>query len=66
MQVRLRRDHLMAHSVWPRPLILSRATFESVRTLNMVFAAIRRQSVHSSLAGYDDTNDAERMALDPT
>jgi len=28
-------------------------------------AALPRQSIYSRLAGYDDTNDAERLALDP-
>ena len=28
-------------------------------------AALFRQSIYSRLAGYDDTNDAERLALDP-
>ena len=28
-------------------------------------AALLRQAIYSRLAGYDDTNDAERLALDP-
>ncbi len=28
-------------------------------------AALLRQSTYSRLAGYDDTNDAERLAVDP-
>jgi hypothetical protein len=28
-------------------------------------ATLLRQSIYSRLAGYDDTNDAERLALDP-
>jgi len=28
-------------------------------------AALLRQAIHSRLAGYDDTNDAERLAVDP-
>ena len=27
--------------------------------------ALRRRSVYSRLAGYDDLNDAERLAIDP-
>ena len=28
-------------------------------------AALLKQSIYSRLAGYDDTNDAERLAVDP-
>jgi len=28
-------------------------------------AALIRQAIYSRLAGYDDTNDAERLAVDP-
>lgn len=36
------------------------------RNIRHHLVPLLRQSIYSRLAGYDDTNDAERLAQDPT
>lgn len=61
----LRRDgheHLGLGALIPRHLTECR----SGRSRQFRGVDLFRQSIYSPLAGYEDTNDAERLAVDPT
>ena len=62
---------LLAYRELDEALGLTSAIDSEVRDIRMgkntqhSISALLRQSIYSRLAGYDDTNDAERLAVDP-
>jgi hypothetical protein len=47
-------------------LIGQQLTDSRVKNTQLPLADLLRQSVYSQMAGYEDVNDAERLAQDPT